>query len=106
MIMIMMILPIGYDYDYNYDDHDQDYDYDDHDYDDPANKPTHLNVEGHFKPASPHEVVACNPAPPFRNIIILYNILLLESPCSSVRPSVTEKYRIIYSQCNSCTMHS
>ena len=26
-------------------------------------------------------------------------ILLLESPCSSVRPSVTKKYRIVYSQC-------
>ena len=59
-----------HDHDYDYA-HDYDYIYDhDHDYDynDPANKP-HLNVEGHFKPASPHEVVACNPAPPFRNII-------------------------------------
>ena len=27
------------------------------------------------------------------------HILLLESPCPSVRPSVTEKYHIVYSQC-------
>ena len=29
----------------------------------------------------------------------MHPIRLLESPCPSVRPSVTEKYRIVHSQC-------